>query len=279
MTDVSKIAPRIVYHGTSAKAAKQIMRGGFKEGVESHMNLGVGVHATPDRKIAGGFARYPNADARLERQEGVARKLLRGMRGAPRKEQVKTYNHAAFAPSKKRGRVLEMRAVGPMKKDGAWESLYHPDQLTVTGVKKGPKKFDWDKTGKRMKKISRRNMETDIRRRQDQITADLNFRMGIAKSKIPGGPWKPATELSNAERILVRRGKPHTPVPAEAEAAPKNNMPRYALHNGQRKRVLGYHSKDRFVLLNRDDSRQIAHRNSVTIVKNAMGVHDARYQK
>ena len=101
----------------------------------------------------------------------------------------------------------------------------------------------------------------------------------VSKSKIPGGPWKPATELTNAERILVRRGKPHTPVPVEAEETVKNNLPRYALHNGQRKRVLGYHSKDRFVLLNRDDSRQIAHRNSVTIVKNAMGVHDTRYTK
>lgn len=95
-------------------------------------------------------------------------------------------------------------------------------------------------------------------------------------SKIPGGPWKPAQSLSRAERILVRRGKPHTPVPAEAEEPVKNNLPRYALHNGQRKRVLGYHGDNRFVLLNRDDSRQIAHRNSVKIVKNVFGVADNR---
>lgn len=98
----------------------------------------------------------------------------------------------------------------------------------------------------------------------------------ISKSKIPGGPWKPVTALTNAERILVRRGKPHTPVPAEAEEPVKNNLPRYALHQGQRKRVLGYHSKDRFVLLNRDDSKQIAHRSQVKIVKNALGVIDTR---
>lgn len=94
-------------------------------------------------------------------------------------------------------------------------------------------------------------------------------------SKIPGGPWKPAQTLSNAERILVRRGKPHTPLLPTEEPKP-STLPRYALHQGQRKRVLGYHGDNRFVLLNRDDSKQIAHRSQVTIVKNALGVIDTR---
>lgn len=91
----------------------------------------------------------------------------------------------------------------------------------------------------------------------------------VSKSLVPGVGWRKATELIPVQRFSVKHGKPHTKLSFPDDPKPKQ-LPRWGVHNGEKKRVLGMHSKDRFVLLNRDDSKALAHRSNVTFTKRAI---------
>lgn len=89
----------------------------------------------------------------------------------------------------------------------------------------------------------------------------------ISKSKIPGGPWKKVTDLTSAERILVRRGKPHTPF-KPTEEKPKGSIPRKAYTQGKGNvRITGYQGDGRFTALTNRDERIVRHRDAFKFKK------------
>lgn len=102
----------------------------------------------------------------------------------------------------------------------------------------------------------------------------------IAKSWLPSTGWKPISEMNAGEKILLRRAKPHHMAAGKGERPTKprtNSLPTSAIHNGRKMRVAGQHSKDRFALIDGQDSRHIVHRDNLTFIKkNAFGVADTR---
>lgn len=71
-------------------------------------------------------------------------------------------------------------------------------------------------------------------------------------------------------------------MPEPPEKFGQEDLPRYAIHRGERMRVTGRHGKDHFFLSDKTDTRHIAHRKVLTfikdakIIKNAFGVIDKR---
>lgn len=101
--------------------------------------------------------------------------------------------------------------------------------------------------------------------------AEVLERPRVAKSLVPGRGYKPATELTALERRLVRVGKPHRRLGPEV-AAPADALPRYVGVKGLgRRRVIGYHSKDRFVVADDNGPNRIVHRNQVEYFKSFVG--------
>lgn len=94
---------------------------------------------------------------------------------------------------------------------------------------------------------------------------------GVSKSLVAAGKWKAAKDLTQAERVIVRNAKLHRAAknpPVDDFKAPKTGRtPRSAMHQGKRNRVLGPHSKDRFMLLGPNDERKLVHRSNLTFVK------------
>jgi hypothetical protein len=113
-TRISKIAPRMVYHGTTRSAARKIMREGFKPSERGTFGPGVYTHSSRQRA----------------EDWGDGRAFFR-------------------TPRKSRGAVVEAMAVGPdkidMKVHGPYirarkvdRGKYDPDQLIPTGYYKAP---------------------------------------------------------------------------------------------------------------------------------------------
>jgi hypothetical protein len=91
---------------------------------------------------------------------------------------------------------------------------------------------------------------------------------GVEKSLVAPGIWKPAKDLSRAERVVVRNAHLHRSArfPPKDDFVPKKTSPlfRRALHQGKPRQVVGQHSKDRFYLLGDKDERLMVHRSNLT---------------
>jgi hypothetical protein len=94
---------------------------------------------------------------------------------------------------------------------------------------------------------------------------------GVEKSLVAPGVWKPAKDLSQAERVVVRQAHLHRSArfPPKDDFVPPKTSPlfRRAKHQGKIRNVLGQHSKDRFYLLGDKDERLMVHRSNLTPVK------------